>query len=197
MAFIFDSSGSVGITNFERERQFAIQVTETFRVGSNDTRIANIVYSGEVRTSFFFDTFTNRSSTVQALGEVEYFAVSNPPNTNFGTNTAGALTTLRDEIFTVENGAREARFGIPRIAVVITDGRSNVNPSETIPAAQRLHDDGVIVFGVGVGDRLNLAELNAIASSPNFRVLLDSFSVTEFTTLQRTISSEACIGKYP
>lgn len=196
LAFVFDSSGSVGRANYERERQFAIQVTETFNIGPNQTRIANVAYSGVVRTSFLFNTFTNRSSVVNALGEVEYFSIEVPPNSNRATNTAGALMRLRDEIFTVENGARETRFGIPRIAVVITDGQSNVNPTETIPSAQRLHANNVTVFGVGVGSNINLAEVNAISSSPNFTLLLNSFSVTDFTTLQRIISAEACIGEH-
>lgn len=195
LAFVFDSSGSVGLANFNKERLFAIRVVETFRVGLNDTRIATIAYSGEARISFFLDTFTNRSFVINALEEVEYFNVAVPPGSNRGTNTAEALTTLRNEIFTEENGARAAQFGIPRIAVVITDGRSNVDSSETIPSAQRLHDDGVIVFGVGVGSRINVDELRAIGSSQDFTVLLSSFDATEFATLQRTISAEACIGE--
>ena len=181
--------------NFEREREFAVQVTNTFTVGPDDTRVANIVYSGLVRTSFFFDTFENRSDVTDALSQVEYFSVDVPPGSRRGTNTAGALTRLRNEIFTEARGAREKRFGIPRVAVVITDGRSNVNQSETIPSARRLHNDSVIVFGVGVGNNINLNEVRAIASAPEFVLLLSSFNAMEFANLQRTISAEACIGE--
>ncbi len=195
LAFVFDSSGSVGRTNFELERQFAIQVTNTFNIGPEQTRIANIAYSGFARVSFFLDTFANRSTVTDALRQVEYFNIEVPPGSRRGTNTADALTRLRNEVFTEERGAREGRFGIPRVAVVITDGRSNVNQSETIPSAQRLHNDSVIVFGVGVGRRINMNELQAIASAPQYMVLLNSFNAIEFATLQRTISAEACIGE--
>ena len=177
------------------ERQFAIQVTNTFNVGPEQTRIANIAYSGLARVSFFLDTFANRSTVTDALRQVEYFNIEMPPGSRRGTNTADALTRLRNEVFTEERGAREGRFGIPRVAVVITDGQSNVNQSETIPSAQRLHNDSVIVFGVGVGNRINMNELQAIASAPQFMVLLKSFDAIEFATLQRTISAEACIGE--
>lgn len=193
---MFDSSGSVGRSNFQRELDFAIQVTETFNVGPDETRIASIAYSGFARIPFFFDTFTNRTDVTDALGEIEYMNVEVPPGSRRGTNTADALTRLRNEVFSEMGGAREQRFAIPRVAVVITDGQSNVNASETIPSAERLHNDSVVVFGVGVGNRINMEELRAIASDDDFMVLLDSFNLQELANLQRTISAEACIGEY-
>ena len=195
MAFVFDSSGSVGETNFEREKQFAVDVTKTFTIGPSDTRIATIAFSGFAEISFFFDTHQNKSAVINALEEVEYFDVRVPPNF-VSTYTADALTRLRNEVFTVQGGARERRFGIPRVAVVITDGRSNINQSLTIPSAQALHDDNVVVFAVGIGEKLNMEELEAIGSDPKFVILLSSFDIMEFASLQRTISAEACVGEF-
>ena len=172
-----------------------MEVTNTFTIGPDDTRVANIAYSGFARISFFFNTTRNRSEVVEALSQVQYFNIENPPGSGYGTNTAEALTLLRTKVFTEEAGAREKRFGIPRVAVVITDGQSNVNREETIPSAQRLRDDGVLVFGVGVGNNINLDEVRAISSGPDFMVLLNSFGATDFATLQRIISAQACIGE--
>ena len=86
--------------------------------------------------------------------------------------------------------------GVARVAVVITDGRSNVNRSLTIPSALDLHNDGVLVFAVGVGDNLRLEELDAIASGPRTKFLLSDFNVMEFIGLQRTISIEACTCEF-
>ncbi len=66
------------------------------------------------------------------------------------TNTADALQRLRTEVFTAEGGARSANKAIPRVAVVITDGRSNVNDSLTIPSALALRESGVTVYSIGV-----------------------------------------------
>ena len=193
LSFVFDSSGSVGEQNFELEKNFAIDVARTFSIGPLDTQIAAIAYSGFARISFFLDSFNNLSSVIGALGAIEYFDL--PGNGQPSTNTADALIRTRQEIFTPSGGARDAALGYPRVTVVVTDGRSNVNRSLTVPSAEALHDNGVTVFAVGVGRNIDMDELNSIASSDNFIILLSRFNLMEFVGLQRRISAEACISK--
>lgn len=177
------------------EKDFAINVTRTFSIGSLDTQIAAVAYSGFAKISFFFNTFDNQSSVTAALRQIQYFNVAVPKNSRTATNTADALIRTRQEIFNVSNGARDASLGYPRVAVVVTDGRSNVNPDLTIPSAEALHEDSVTVFAVGVGRNINNDELNGIASSERFVILLSDFNLMEFSGLQRRISAEACISK--
>ena len=193
LSFVFDSSGSVGRQNFELEKDFAINVTRTFSIGPLDTQIAAIAYSGFARISFLLNTFNNQSSIISALGAIEYFDI--PGNGQPSTNTADALIRTRQEIFTPSGGARDPTLGYPRVTVVVTDGRSNVNGSLTVPSAEALHDDGVTVFAVGVGRNIDMDELSSIASSENFVILLSQFNLMEFVGLQRRISAEACISK--
>ena len=112
------------------------------------------------------------------------------------TNTADGLETLRTEVFTEENGARASNLAVPRVAVVITDGRSNINASRTVLEAQALRADGVTVYSVGIGRRIVLSELKEIASSPDNVMLLNGFDVTEFDGLRSRISADACVGKF-
>ena len=111
------------------------------------------------------------------------------------TNTADALIRLRTEVFTLEGGARSADVAIPRVAVVITDGRSNINASLTIPSALALREGGTTVYSVGVGGELNMDELLAIASSPDNVQLLEGFDGTEFDGLRSSITNDACLGE--
>ena len=189
LTFVFDSSGSVGRSNFNLERDFAIDVAQTFSIGPLDTQIAAITYSGFAEISFFLNSFNNQSSVTTALSKVEY--LGDTP----GTATAEALGLTRQEIFNTSSGARDPIFGYPRVAVVVTDGRSNRNREQTIPSAQALHNDGVTVFAVGVGGNIDGNELNGIASSQNFVIRLSQFNLMEFVGLQRRISAEACISK--
>ena len=46
-------------------------------------------------------------------------------------------------------GARPISSGVPRIAVILTDGKSNGR--NALPYATRLKEEGVIVFSVGIG----------------------------------------------
>lgn len=78
------------------------------------------------------------------------FYLASPEGGRRSTNTADALTQLRTKVFTAEGGVRSSDAAIPRVAVVITDGRSNINASQTIPSALALRESGVIVHSVGV-----------------------------------------------
>ena len=194
LAFVLDSSGSVGFSNFQITKQFVENVTNTFAVGAQETRVGAIAFSGFANISFQLNnTFANRSELVQAIRDIVYFDI--PGNGNPSTNTADALRTLRLNVLTTEAGARPPVLAIPRVAIVITDGRSNVNSGQTIPEAENVRGDGIIVFAVGIGRWINMAELNAMASSPNFVSLLNNFNVLEFQSLQRILSVEACRSK--
>ena len=191
LAFVLDSSGSVGISNFQITKQFAENVTNTFAVGAQETRVGAITFSAFASISFQLNnTFANRSELVQAIRDIVYFDLPGA-----STNTADALRTLRLNVLTTEAGARPPVLAIPRVAIVVTDGMSNVNSGQTIPEAENVRGDGIIVFAVGIGRRINMAELNAMASSPNFVSLLRDFNVLEFQSLQRILSVEACRSK--
>ena len=191
LAFVLDSSGSVGFSNFQITKQFVENVTNTFAVGAQETRVGAITFSGFATISFQLNnTFANRSELVQAIRDIVYFDIPGP-----STNTADALRTLRLNVLTTEAGARPPVLAIPRVAIVITDGRSNVNRDQTIPEAENVRGDGIIVFAVGIGRQINMAELNAMASSPNFVSLLSNFNVLEFQSLQRILSVKACRSK--
>ena len=77
------------------------------------------------------------------------------------------------------------------MAVIITDGRSNIDVYQTIPSATALKESGTTVFAVGVGDKLDLFELNAIVSSPD-KLLITS--VTNYEGVKSKITADACIG---
>lgn len=56
-----------------------------------------------------------------------------------GTNTADGIKYLRENVFTTKGGARS---NVPRIAVVITDGRSS-NPTRTASEADLARKDNI------------------------------------------------------
>ena len=97
-------------------------------------------------------------------------------------------------------GARPLQQGIPRVAIVVTDGMSNQGggPPATIAAANDLHANNIIAYAVGVGDSILIDELNAIATDPDSQYvrLLSTFDVNELRELQELLNSEACRGKY-
>lgn len=104
-------------------------------------------------------------------------AVDTFPYRNGGTETGKAIEFLRTQYFTETAGSRASQR-VPQIAVVITDGDST---DEVEEPAQKLRQEGVIVFAIGVG-QANMEELASIANRPSQRFL---FSIGSFQALQR------------
>ena len=189
LIFVLDSSGSVAASSFQHVRNFAANLVRELQIGPNKTQVGMIVFSSIVRVMFHLNTHQNSSSLLQAIANIPYL--------NDYTNTPTALSTLLSEFSTVF-GARPSHEGIPRVAIVVTDGRSNRGggPPATIAAANNIHASNIIVYAVGVGASVHDGELNAIASDPDTQYVrrLSTFNVSELKELQESLNSEACQG---
>ena len=190
LVFVLDSSGSVGSGNFALVRNFVADVIDTFEIGPDETQVGVITFSGIARTIFQLNAHSTTSTLLQAIQDIPFMDDPGP-----STNTADALNVLGADAFTSESGARNPGLAIPRVAIVVTDGQSNINSSQTIPNAEAVHTAGVVVFAIGVGNSVDLGELNGIASDQSFVSLLMEFDTQELLGLQRLLSFEACLGE--
>ena len=80
----------------------------------------------------------------EVLNAVAFF------NARGKTNTYGALQACREQIFTNANGDRT---GVPNIAILVSDGDSNIEPLKTQEAAEELRNAQAEIFVVGVGPK--------------------------------------------
>ena len=190
LIFVLDSSGSVAASNFQHVRNFAANLVQELQIGPNKTQVGMIVFSSSVRVMFYLNTYQDSSSLLQAIANIPYLGGY--------TNTPAALSILLNQFSTVF-GARPSHEGIPRVAIVVTDGKSNRGggPPATIAAANNIHASNIIAYAVGVGDSVFIDELNAIASDPDTRYVrrLSTFNVSELKELQESLNSEACQGR--
>lgn len=183
--FVLDESGSVGSSNYEIMKDFVYSIANSFTIGQDDVRIGVLTFGSNYRFQIYLNTYYTKSSLLSAISSLAYAGTT--------TNTAAALDALRMYGYTSANGGRPLSEGIPRVAVVITDGFSN-DMAATITAAQNLHNDGVIGFAVGISGA-NMDELNAIASEPANVAFISTFDSTLLNALQVQISSQACVGE--
>ncbi len=79
-------------------------------------------------------------------------AIGRITQTRGETNTAAALRDVRRHYFSAE---RSARAGIVRLAIIVTDGRSD-DPARTALEAALLRNTGVHVFAIGVGHDIDV-----------------------------------------
>ena len=100
-----------------------------------------------------------------------------------GTKTDMALLMM-NEMF-----RSRGRSNVPHIAIVMTDGQSDY-PQLTIQQAIAVRDDGITVFAIGIGDRVDDFELSMIASSPDYVFTVNSFDA--LVTLREILAITAC-----
>ena len=171
LVFIQDQSGSVGATGHSQALQFMVDVVNFFRIAPNETQIGLVTYSTEARVEFDLDDLQTKDEIQHEISSLTY--PRGWTATALGLFQAGVILNPAEG-----RGSRPLSEGIPKIAVLITDGKSNQIPIDDV--AVELQNSGVQVFTVGISN-VDLDELLFIASDPDFLhvFLLDSFNDAE------------------
>ena len=125
---------------------------------------------------FLFNRYYSRPALGEAFQSLVY-------NEGSGTNTSGALRTMRTEVMKQANGDR---LSVRDIAIVVSDGFSTIERKLTAIEAQKLKDDGIRVFGIGIGLTANVREelrkeMETIGSDPDSEHV---FNLEDFNALQ-------------
>ena len=158
--FVLDVSASIKQTNFEKVKEFEIDFVKNITIGPNDNQVGTIIFSNNARIAFNLSSYNDTESLVDAIENLTYIS--------YFTNVKDALCRLKDG-FNESNGARPLSRAVFRIAIVLTDGKSNEHHSDcnwdTIEeAAEEVHALGILVYVIGVGN-FDHSELEAIASA--------------------------------
>uniref|UniRef100_U3IKL1 Matrilin 4 n=1 Tax=Anas platyrhynchos platyrhynchos TaxID=8840 RepID=U3IKL1_ANAPP len=154
IVFVIDSSRSVRPFEFETMRRFMIDIIGNLDVGPNATRVGVIQYSSQVQNIFSLKTFFTREDMEKAINSIVPLAQ--------GTMTGLAIQYTMNVAFTVQEGARPPHKKIPRIAIVVTDGRPQDRVTEV---ATQARDAGIEIYAVGI-QRADMTSLRAMASPP-------------------------------
>jgi uncharacterized protein YegL len=131
VVFVLDGSGSVKEDPFYEVVEWLRSVASALDVGPSATRVAVTQYSSEQDVEFNF--ISNPSQLVNAFNGIEYMDGK-------GTHTGVAIAHAYDEVL------RNARGGVRRVMVVVTDGKSSDDPSTE---ADALRDRNIDVLAVG------------------------------------------------
>ncbi|XP_078618167.1 uncharacterized protein LOC144885875 isoform X1 [Branchiostoma floridae x Branchiostoma japonicum] len=170
--WLLDGSNSVGTANFEKVKQFVVDVVNSFDVSPTATRVGVVQYSNKNNLMFNLGDKADKPSTVSAINSIQY--------QGGGTYTGYALKYVRQK-------AAWRGGNVPKVAVVLTDGESYDSVSV---AAQNLLSDGVEVFAVGVAGFKHV-QLLAIANSNETNVIeLNDFN--DLTTKIGEIAKKVC-----
>ncbi|XP_061700333.1 matrilin-3-like [Syngnathoides biaculeatus] len=154
LVFIVDSSRSVRPAEFEKAKEFLIDMVDTLEIGSDATRVGLVNYASTVKIEFHLNTYFDKHALKQALARVQPLAS--------GTMTGVAIKAAMDKAFIAEAGARTGSTSIAKVAIILTDGRPQDQVEEVSAAARA---SGIEIYAVGV-DRADLMSLRLMASQP-------------------------------
>ena len=167
--FVLDASTSVTEPNFQLMKDFVADFLFIADIDGGNVRVGVVIYSTDVHVEFQMNTYSSKLDVLQAIDRIPYRYGS--------TNTADALETMRTQMFSAANGDRA---NVPNLAIVITDGVSNINSRRTIPEAEQARNNSIHIYAIGIG-LTDTTELDGIASRP---VDENRFAVQEFSELR-------------
>ena len=106
-----------------------------------------------------------------------------------GTHTGDALRMAVDDVFTSSGGDRS---GVPNVVVLLTDGQSNVDRASTAAEALRARNAGVRLIVIAMGQEVDNAEINAVASDPDSSNVYVMNDVTQLEQTASDVLDELC-----
>ena len=184
--FLLDESGSISDANFQRSLNFITGIINTFpsdRIGENGTRFGLSLFSSSYRSVFYLSTYDTKLQYLSAVNSIR--------RSSGGTQLGSALTQINFDQFSQSRGLRSENQGIPRILIVLTDGRSS--DSVSFPA-KRIRNNNIVIYAIGVGN-YDRQQLSDMATSVTHIYTLSSF--TNLVDFAGTLTAASCHESRP
>ncbi|XP_019742733.1 collagen alpha-1(XII) chain isoform X4 [Hippocampus comes] len=178
VVLLVDGSYSIGLQNFAKVRAFLEVLVNSFDIAPNKVQLSLVQYSRDPHTEFALNTHHDINAVVKAVRTFPYRGGS--------TNTGKAMAYVKDRIFT---NARGARNNVPRVMVLVTDGKSSDSFKD---AATNLRKIDVEIFAVGVKDAVR-SELEAIANEPSDTHVYEVEDFDAFQRISKELTQSICL----
>ncbi|KAM6171432.1 matrilin-2 isoform 3-T3 [Erethizon dorsatum] len=155
LVFIIDSSRSVNTHDYAKVKEFIVDILQFLDIGPDVTRVGLLQYGSTVKNEFSLKTFKRKSEVEQAVKRMRHLST--------GTMTGLAIQYALNIAFSEAEGARPLRENVPRVIMIVTDGRPQDSVAEV---AAKARDTGILIFAIGVG-QVDFNTLKAIGSEPH------------------------------
>ncbi|NWR57463.1 MATN2 protein, partial [Bucorvus abyssinicus] len=181
LVFIIDSSRSVSPYDFEKVKEFILTILQFLDISPDATRIGLIQYGSTVKHEFSLKTFRRKQDIARAVKRMMHLAT--------GTMTGLAIQYAVNIAFSESEGARPLKQNVPRIIMIVTDGRPQ-DPVAEIAAKAR--NSGILIFAIGVG-RVDMNTLKSIGSEPHEKHVFLVANFSQIETLTSAFQTELCV----
>ena len=163
IAFIIDSSGSIGRSDYLKQKNFVKEVVKSFDLAPDYSQAAIVLFSTSASVQARFGQYVTTEEFAKAVDALPYERGL--------TRIDRGLDLAATVIFP------EARAGVPKLALLITDG-SQTQPADTKglrEASDPLRKAGVHVLAVGIGSHVQRHELRLVTETDDNVVLVPRF----------------------
>ncbi|KAJ8359993.1 hypothetical protein SKAU_G00165180 [Synaphobranchus kaupii] len=178
LVFILDGSWSVADTNFEIVKRWLMNITTHFNIGQKFTQVGVIQYSDDPYLHIPLGNHYSGKDLIEAMESIEYMGGN--------TNTGKAIQFAHDRLFAT---SERAPNGVAKIAVVLTDGKSQ---DEVALAAEEARRKGIILFAIGVGEETEEWQLKAIANKPHSTYVFYVEDYIAISKIREVIRQKLC-----
>ncbi|KAM9317338.1 collagen alpha-1(XXI) chain [Gastrophryne carolinensis] len=165
LVFILDGSWSVGPENFEILKKWVVNITSNFDIGPKFTQVGVVQYSDYPVLEIPLGRHRSIDDLIERMQNIEYLGGN--------TRTGNAIQ------FAVENLFARSLRPLTKIAIVLTDGKSQDDVKDIAEEARR---NKITLFAIGVGSEIEESELRAIANKPSSTYV---FYVEDYIAISR------------
>ncbi|XP_013401500.1 uncharacterized protein LOC106167302, partial [Lingula anatina] len=175
IVFLFDASGSVGSENFATGLGFMASIVNYWQIGPEHIQVGVISFSNNAKVEVSLGQFTDNTQLQEAIRNIFYYKGK--------TYTDLALKLLNQII------QRDGRPDVPRVGIVITDGKST-NSGATKAAARLVQQNKVTLFSIGVGGGVDRDELRVIAGNASRVFDVNNYNLLE--EVRKLVAVDVC-----
>uniref|UniRef100_A0A8C3H875 Matrilin 2 n=1 Tax=Chrysemys picta bellii TaxID=8478 RepID=A0A8C3H875_CHRPI len=181
LVFIIDSSRSVRPYDFEKVKEFILTILQFLDISPDITRVGLIQYGSTVKHEFSLKTFRRKHDVERAVKRMMHLAT--------GTMTGLAIQYALNIAFSESEGARPLSQNVPRIIMIVTDGRPQDPVAEV---AAKARNSGILIFAIGVG-RVDMNTLKSIGSEPHEEHVFLVANFSQIETLTSAFQTKLCV----
>lgn len=170
VVFVLDSSANVGSSGWNSMLDAVNQMVSGLDVSSAATRVGVVTFGQNAVTNIPLNANPDKVSLMGAIRNLPFL----------NDNAANFYDALLAAQSAVSSGVGN-RPDVPDVVVFITGSSSSVNQALVPVAARQLRNNGTLVYAVGVGNRINQTEIQAISAHPHLQYH-QWWTAADFTT---------------
>jgi len=189
ICFLFDGSGSIDEqTDFKTMQEFAGRVANSFKISKYGARGGLIVFSDYIRSNRRYtrvETYLKDNETPKQFRE----AVESSKYIGYRTRIDLGFKLAEEKVF---NEGKGARPDVKKIIILLTDGQQNPRRYDPVLASQKLFNDGVNIYAVGIGKYINHDQLVSITRDRSRVFTVDTFKALESPKFVGDVAKGLC-----